>query len=101
MRQVRRGEVELEVAAVGDRQRVGQRLRPGGELPRHLLRRAEVEVGGAVAQPLRVVHRHAGLDAEQDLVRIGVLLAEVMDVVTADQRQVQLPGDPDQLRIDR
>ena len=53
----------------------------------HLVARLEVEIGRVPTHAVGVVHRLAGLDAEQDFVRAGVLFAEVVGIVGGDERE--------------
>ena len=51
---------------------------------RHFLLAAEVEVLRLVAHPVFIVHRFAGLDAQQDVMGLGVPLPEIVGVIGAD-----------------
>ena len=62
----------------------------------HLLGGLEEELIAGVAQPLLVVDRLARADAQQDVVRLVVALAQVVHVVGRDQRQVQLARERNQ-----
>ena len=93
---------ERDVAAVGDAQRVGERLALGVVLAEervHLLGALDVEalrIADAVRDVLRLSHR----DAAERVVGIVVLLAEEVRVVVADQRQAELLGDLLEERVD-
>ena len=63
------------------------------EQRRHLLLAAEVEVLRLVAHPVFIVHRFAGLDAQQDVMGLGVLLPEVVGVVGTDHGDAGLLMD--------
>ena len=93
-----RGEVDVD--AIGDAHRVGQRVRELGEDLRHRLRRLQEELIAVIAQPVGVVHRLAGADAEQDVVRLVVVLAQVVHVVGAHHRQAEVAGDAGQAAVD-
>ncbi|MCL4535757.1 MAG: hypothetical protein M1370_11445 [Bacteroidetes bacterium] len=56
------------------------------EDPRHLFGTSQVEILGLHPHPVGIVHGGVGLDAEQDLLGVGVLLADVVDVVGGDHR---------------
>ena len=89
--------VERDVAALGDQQRV---VAGAGHLTperAHLGGRLEVEVAGVELEPVGVGHRLAGLDAEQDLVGLGILFERVVQVVGGDHRDGQLAGQLDQV----
>ena len=92
LREQRPPEAELEIAALGDLEGAAQRVGEVAEALPHLLGRLEVDLVGQVAETVRVVHRLAGLDAEQDVVGVGVLVPQVVAVVGGDQR------DPGALR---
>ena len=66
----------------------------------HLLGRLEEELVAGVPEPLRVVHGLAGADAQQDVVRLGIALAEVVHVVGRHQREIQLPGQRQDALVD-
>ena len=63
------------------------------EQRRHLLLAAEVEVLRLVAHPVFIVHRFAGLDAQQDVMGLGVLLPEIVGVIGADHGDTGLLMD--------
>ena len=84
---------EIDVAALGDPDGVGERRREVPEHRRHLLGGLQVELVAVVPQPVGVVDRLAGADAEQDVVRLGVRILQVVDVVGDDQIQVQIVRD--------
>ena len=100
MRQQDPVELDLDVAALGDLERAAQRVVAAGEVGGHLLGRLEVEVVGLEAPAVRVLERVARLDAEQRLVRVRVLVAQVVDVAGGDRRQPALLGERDELRVD-
>ena len=60
---------------------------------RHFLLAAEVEVLRLVAHPVFIVHRFAGLDAQQDVMGLGVLLPEIVGVIGADHGDTGLLMD--------
>ena len=86
-------ELDLHLAALGDLQAGGERLRPLGEVARHLVRALEEELVG-VERQLRRRQRALGLHAQQSAVVVEVLAAEVMDVPGGHQRPAQLARDP-------
>ena len=92
-RQVVLAEGKVQIAHVGDLRRVLQRALVAREQGRHLLLAAEVEVPGLIAHPVLVVDGLAGLDAQQYIVGLRVLLPEVVRVVGAHHRQPRLPVD--------
>ncbi len=62
----------------------------------HLLRRLHVEVVGGVLQAVRVGEVLLGADAEQHVVREGVVLAQVVAVVRDHERDAGAARDPPQ-----
>ena len=59
----------------------------------HLLGALDVEVTGVEPEALRIVHRGAGADAEQDVVRLGIRGMHVVEVVGGDERELEAPRD--------
>ena len=91
---------DRDVAALGDEQRVPQRLGMILEDGRHLLGGLQEELIARVAQPLRVVDRLAGADAQQDVVRLVIALPQVVHVVGGDERQVELARERQDAAVD-
>ena len=82
--------VEFQVATLGDAQGVGHRLRVVAELRRHLLGRFQIELVVVEAHALGIGDDGPGLEAEQDVVRLCVLLPRVVRVVGHHQRDAGL-----------
>ncbi len=82
--------VELELAALGKLHGAAHDLRGMREDLLHLGRRLHVELVGVKLEPLGSVDRPGRLYAEQDFVRVVVVLAEIMRVVGGDKRDVEL-----------
>ena len=76
--------------AVGDPHRVLDRLRIGGKDAAHFIRTLDVEIVGVKLHPPFVAEGFAGADAEEDFVREGVVLLEIVGVVGADELQADL-----------
>ncbi len=93
-------ELELDVAALRDLERPRHRVLEAREVARHLLGRLEEELARIELPVVRVLERVARLDAEERLVREGVLRVEVMDVAGRDERQAGLFCERDQPRVD-
>ena len=87
---------EFQLAAVGDTLGVFHRVGIAGEQLLHLLRGTEVEVLGLIAHAVLIVHGLAGLDAQENVMALGVLLPEIVGVVGADQRDTRLVVHPQQ-----
>ena len=99
VRQVVHARGQVDVDAIGDADGVGQRVRELGEDLRHLLRRLQEELIAVIAEAVGVVDRLAGADAEQDVVRLVVVLAQVVHVVGAHHRQAEITGDAGQAAV--
>jgi len=92
--------LQVDVARLGDLERVGQRLRHLGEQPPHLLRRAEVVAGIGHAHPVRLVLQAAGLDAQQDIMGVEVLGIHVVRVIGRHQRHAVVLAVGDQPAVE-
>ena len=57
------------------------------------MRRGKVEVRPGELEALLVGDARAGLQAEQDVVRLGILGPHVVGIVGGDERQIEAPGD--------
>ena len=99
VRQQRLAELDLEVGALGDPQRVVARRRHLAEQVPHLGGRLQVVLAALELEALRVRQQRPGLHAQQRVVRLVVLLVGVVAVVGGEQRRADLLGDLDQLRI--
>ena len=86
-------EGEFKVAHLRDLLGVFQCALAALEQLRHFLLAAEVEVLRLVAHPVLIVHRFAGLDAQQDVMGLGVLLPEIVGVIGADHGDTGLLMD--------
>ncbi len=84
---------QIDVTAFGDAHGVGHRFGKIAEDRSHFLRRLQIELVAVVAEPVRVVDRLAGADAQQDVVRPMIRVLQVVDVVRADERQVEVARD--------
>ena len=85
-REVGLAEVQLEIAHLRDHDGVFDRLGEVLEDAVHLLLVAEEEFARVHAQPVVIFHRLAGVDAEVDLLRPGVLFLQVVDIIGGDHR---------------
>ena len=100
VRQLGLAELDLDLGALGDPERVVARLRNLVEQQAHLGRRLQVVLLRLELEPLRVVDHRVGLHAQQRVVRHRVLAVRVVAVVGGQERRAQAAGDLDQLRID-
>ena len=87
MRDPELAERQRQVGHLGDPAGVQDRVGLIGEERGHLGRRLHVEVVRVEAHPVRRVEVVAGADAQQDVVGLGLVLADVMEVVGHDERQ--------------
>ena len=100
MRDPGQAEGQLEAAGhLGDPAGVEDRLELVGEEGRHLGGRLEPEVVRLELHPAGGVEVVAGADAQQDVVRLGLVLADVVQVVRDDERQAGLRRQPEELLV--
>ncbi len=101
-RQVDAVEIEHDVAALGDLERRGEQsvAAPGRHRAAHLVGRLEIEVLRREAEAVGVREQVVRLDAEQRLVRLGVLGAQVVHVAGADDRKARVGGEREQAGVD-
>ncbi len=92
--------LDLDVAAVRDALGVVDRLRRVGEEHRHLFLALDVELAARVAHAVFVAELFAGLDAEQDVVRLAVRRLRVVHVVCRDERDPEAPRHADERLVD-
>ncbi len=100
-RQHRLAELDLDLRALGDQQRVVARVRRFAEHVAHLGGALDVEVVAVELEPVRLALQRARLHAEQRVVRLGIFLVRVVAVVGREQRRGQLAGDVEQRAQDR
>ena len=89
---------QLHLAALGDLPGPVERVFDLAEQHHHLLAVLDEQLLRREAQPFLVVHRLAGLDAGQDVLRARVGLLQVMRVVGRHQRNAGLGREPVHLR---
>jgi hypothetical protein len=92
--------VELDLAALGDEQRVVARLGVIAEQLAHLGGGLDVVAVAVELEPVRVVEGRARLHAQQRLVRVGLVLVRVVRVVRRDERDVEVLREPQQVGHD-
>jgi hypothetical protein len=90
----------LDVHPLGDPHRIGERFRVVLEDPGHLLGALQVELVAVIAQALLVVNGFAGADAQQDVVRLVIVLLQIVHIVGAHQRQAEVASNRHQARVD-
>ena len=100
MRDAQLAEGKGDLGHLGDAPRVADRLELVREQGRHLVGGLQVELGRVEAHPVRRVEVVAGPDAQQDVVGLGLLLADVVQVVGHDERQSGLGGEPEELLVE-
>ena len=96
--QERLAELDLDVAAFGDEERVvtGARVVGLGEQAAHLVGRLEVVLLAVELEAGRIAHHRVGLDTEQGVVGLGVLPGDVVAVVGGQEGGAELAGDRQQ-----
>ena len=93
-------ELDVHIAALGDLERCRHGLGMLGEGVQHLPLALEEELLRAEAHPILFGEPGTGLNAEQHVVRGGVGLAQVVDVVGGHQLEARLRSHLHQPRID-
>ena len=84
-------EGEFQIAALRDPGGIVRRLRPLGEEGAHLLLGFDVEFFRLEAHPVLVLHGLLGLDAEQHVLDLRVLLRQIVGVVGDYQGEARFP----------
>ncbi len=100
VRDAQLAERERDVGHLGDPAGVPDGVEVVGEERRHLVRGLDVELVRVEAHPVRRVEVVPRPDAEQDVMRLGLVLADVMEVVGHDQRQASLRGETQELLVE-
>ena len=77
--------VNLDAAAFRDGHRALERFGNFAEHTSHFFRRLEKELVGGEFHSMRVAHRLAGLNAEQDFLRPGIRVSQIMAIVGRNQ----------------
>ena len=85
---------EFQVAAVCDLYRIFKGFLAVGEKLAHFLFTLKVEFLALEFHPVGVVHGLAGLDTQQYILHGGILTAQIVGIVTYNQRKAGLPGNP-------
>jgi hypothetical protein len=99
VRQQRFAELDLDVAAFGDPQRVVAGDLDVAEQRAHLTCRLEVVLVAGELEAVGVAHQRPRLHAQQRVVGLMVVLVGVVAVVGGEQRRPDAPGDVHQLGI--
>ena len=86
------GEIEL-AAPLGDDERVEDRVGPGLETPRHLVRRREVETGVRTSELVRVFDRRPVADRHEHVLETVTVAVVVVDVPRRDDRNPEPVGE--------
>ena len=89
-------EGNFEMAALGNGQRLLHGTSDIAKALGHFLRRFDVKIGSGKRKAFRIAERFAGLDAEQDVMRRGILGFEVMTIVGRHQRDAEVAAEPHQ-----
>src|SRR5262245_14717520 len=86
----------FKMAALGNRQRLLHGTGDIAEALRHFLRRFDVKIGSGKRKSFGVAERLTGLNAEQDVMRRGILGFKVMTIVGRHQRNTEVAAEPHQ-----
>ena len=82
-----------QVAHVGDELGVVERVGALAEEGEHLVTGLQVELGSGKLHPVLLLDLRAGLDAQHSVVRGGVRVVDVVNVVRADDLQTEFLGE--------
>ena len=93
LRQVVLSKCKFQAAHLRDLNRILQRPLKGAEEGPHLLLATQVEVPRLIAHPVLIVDGLSGLDAQQHIVGLSVLPAQIVGVVGADHGDAGLLVD--------
>ena len=88
-------EFELDVHAVGDQLALFERFVEAGEGGVHFGRAAEMELIGFHPHAVGVGAELAGVDAEHDVLGVGIFLIDVVGIAGGDEGDAHLAGDFD------
>ncbi len=93
--------LEVHLDSLGDREGIVVGLLVSLEERRHLLGGFEVELIPRIPHPVLVLRLLSRPDAEQDVVRFGVVLRDVVAVVGRDRAQPLFLREGEQTLVDR
>ena len=78
-------EGELQLTFFRDLFRVGHRVRISGEQRLHLLCGTDIKIPRLIPHSVLVIHRLAGLDAQQHVVIFCILLPQIVGIIGTHQ----------------
>ena len=96
---LRFAELDLDIAAFGDPQRVVARFGDLAEESAHLAGGLDVVAVAVELEAIGVAEQRSGLHAQQGVVGLGVVLMGVVRVVRGEDRRLDLASDLEQLRV--
>ncbi len=100
LREVEPAEFKPDMTPVHDPHGIFQSFRILPKQKFHFLRGFQVELRSFKAEPVGILYGLSGLDAEQDIMGIGILPVDIVHVIGRDQRNAGFPADPNQPFID-
>ena len=92
-------ELNLNIASVGNALRIFKSLRRVGKEASHLLLALDIKLSSRIAHAVLVGQFFAGLDTQQDVVRLGVVRISIMAVIGRDQGDSHLAAHAEQLGV--
>ena len=92
--------IEVHLTALRDEQCVVAGLGEFAPGVPHFLRRHDVEVTRVEAEALRIVHRGARTDAQQNIVRVSIVRMDVVGVIGRDKWEIQCLRDTQEIRAE-
>ncbi|MPM58374.1 hypothetical protein SDC9_105205 [bioreactor metagenome] len=90
---------KIEIAAFRHADGIGDGFGDFVKNPLHLLGTLEIEFRKRKAEPVGIAELALRLDAEHDLMRLGVLFFQIMDVIGGDHGQLEFPGQLDEAAV--
>ena len=86
-------ELKLDVAAVGNLDRVGNGFGLVGKEGGHLLAALHIELVAFISVARGIGHKIAALEADEYVVRLGMFLTDIVDIIGDHQRKAGAVGE--------
>ncbi|MNN34261.1 hypothetical protein D3C81_1480610 [compost metagenome] len=91
--------LQLQLAGIGNFRRIGIRLRQMRKQQGHFRGSFQIKLIGMHFKPVFVIHRFTRTHANEHVLHLCVLLAQVMCVIGDHKLRPDFPGQLDELRI--
>ncbi len=99
-REMQFAKINLQIALLGDGERVFDGLGRVGEARLHFLRRPQIKLLRLVAHPFRLGQLRLRADANQAVVRVRMAFLDVMNVIRRDELEAEFLRPQDQVLVD-